>query len=129
MVGCVPYETEKEHFAIMRGDGLSHHPLRKHISKDPYKRPMGLGGGSPDAEFPKPANWLTTYRKSIPNINDFMVVDRKQGGGQQKEMSDMARLSAWREEVRFWSPVVCGVFTLLESRSMWGPLEVQRAVL
>ena len=62
--------TEKEHFAIMRGDGLSHHPMRKHISKDIYKQPMGLAGAA--ADFPKPRNWLETYRKTIPNINDFL---------------------------------------------------------
>lgn len=33
MVGCVPYHTKKEHFQIMRGDGLSQHPLRRHRVK------------------------------------------------------------------------------------------------
>ncbi len=36
MVGCVPYHTKKEHYQILRGDGLSQHPLRRHrVKGDP----------------------------------------------------------------------------------------------
>ncbi|CAD7957950.1 unnamed protein product [Amoebophrya sp. A25] len=44
LVGCVPYANEEEHFQILRSDGLSRHPLRKHRPRNKemrWKYPMG----------------------------------------------------------------------------------------
>eukprot|EP00391_Amoebophrya_sp_Ameob2_P009968 CAMPEP_0178993714 /NCGR_PEP_ID=MMETSP0795-20121207/6861_1 /TAXON_ID=88552 /ORGANISM="Amoebophrya sp., Strain Ameob2" /LENGTH=215 /DNA_ID=CAMNT_0020685813 /DNA_START=405 /DNA_END=1052 /DNA_ORIENTATION=- len=93
MVGCVPYETEEQHFRILRSDGLSHHPLRRNNSADisggeksQWKAPMGLFGAAA-TPYPVPPNWREEYRKTMPWLNDFLVPDTRNGGGDRADMT------------------------------------------
>ncbi|CAD7935960.1 unnamed protein product [Amoebophrya sp. A120] len=105
MVGCVPYTTEEQHFEILRSDGLSHHPLRKHkadirpyVGKNAWKAPMGLFSGQ-DMSYPYPADWVHQYRKSMPYVNDFLLPDEKNGGADRVNMTGNSLFEAGKRQL------------------------------
>jgi len=130
MVGCVPWRSQRERYKLLRGDALSHHPLRKHRSKKAWKRPMGLlggdstygglaavGGAAAGEGFPRgrfsaketetfhaPLDWLRSWRRALPNMSDFLEPDRKQGSGEARRLSPTGFLLGASSRRSFFTP-------------------------
>ena len=99
MVGCVPYRTRKEHYRIMRGDGLSQHPLRRHrVKNDKSTYPMGIFN-NPTKGFKIPIDNISVFRRSLPNLNDFTDPNRKSGNGTKVKVKQNGSVLLEKENI------------------------------
>ncbi len=118
-VGCNKGRNREEYWANLRGDGLSHHPLRALRPRKKWNRIVGsrAGATAPNGTeenstpppkyghyygYPQPTNWRERYQASVVGMKDFL--EPNEGNPADPKLSFLARAQLAKEDLA--NPIV-----------------------